>query len=124
MFHRSLLAIIFVVTATTAFAHGPGQHVLGTVTAIDQKHLEIKTQKGAIVEVQLNKQTRFKEKGNPKGTSLPAVGDRVVVEAVKDNNILTATEVHFSAAKKVMQQNPQQSAPAPTQPVPPVAPTP
>jgi len=100
MFHRSLFALIFVFTATMAFAHGEGQHVLGTVTKIDQKHLEIKTQKGAIVEVQLNKQSRFKEKGNPKGTNLPAVGDRVVVETVEDNNILTAIEVNFSAAKK------------------------
>lgn len=126
MFHGSLFAItiICVLTATMALAHGPGQHVLGTVTAIDQKRLEIKTQKGAIVDVQLNKQTRFKEKGNPKGTNLPAVGDRVVVEADKDNNVLTATEVHFSAANKVMRPNAQQSAPAPTQPVHPVAPTP
>ena len=97
MFHPSLLAIIFAFTATMAFAHGEGQHVLGTVITIDQKRLEIKTQKGAIVEVQLNKQTRFKEKGNPKGTNPPAVGDRVVVEVVKDNNVLTATEVDFSA---------------------------
>lgn len=120
MFHRSLFAIIFLFTATMASAHGTGQHVLGTVTAIDQKHLEIKTTKGATVDVQINKQTRFKEKGNPKGTSLPAVGDRVVVEATKDNKILTATEVHFSAAKKV----PQQTAPAPTPPVPASTPTP
>jgi len=107
MVHRSLFAIIFAVTATLAFAHGEGQHVLGTVTTIDQTRLEIKTQKGAIVEVQLNKQTRFKEKGNPKGTNHPAVGDRVVVETVEDNNVLTATEVHFSTTKKVMQKNAQ-----------------
>ena len=102
--------------SSMTLAHGPGQHVLGTVTAIDQKHLEIKTAKGATVDVQINKQTRFKEKGNPKGTNVPAVGDRVVVEATKDNNILTATEVHFSAAKKVIQHPPApiQQAPAPT----------
>ena len=99
MFHPSLLAIIFAFTATMAFAHGEGQHVLGTVITIDQQRVEIKTQKGAVVEVQFNKQTRFKEKGNPKGTNLPAVGDRVVVETVEDHNLLTATEVHFSAEK-------------------------
>jgi hypothetical protein len=105
--------------SSMTLAHGPGQHVLGTVTAIDQKHLEIKTAKGATVDVQINKQTRFKEKGNPKGTNVPAVGDRVVVEATKDNNILTATEVHFSAGKKVMQP----PTAAPTQQVPAPAPT-
>jgi hypothetical protein len=99
MSHRLLLAIIFAFSATLALAHGEGQHVLGTVTAIDQTHLEVKTQKGGIVQVQLNKQTRFKDKGNPKGTNLPAVGNRVVVEAVEDNNVLTAIEVQFSAAK-------------------------
>lgn len=97
--HRLLLAILFAFTASLAFAHGEGQHVLGTVTAIDQKHLEIKTQKGGIVAVQLSKQTRFKEKGNPNGSNLPAVGNRVVVETVEDNNVLTAIEVQFSAVK-------------------------
>jgi hypothetical protein len=99
MLHRSLLAIIFLCTATMAFAHGEGGHVLGTVTTIDQQRLAIKTQTGAIVEVQLNKQTRFKDKGDPKGINQPAVGDRVVVETVEDNNTLIATEVHFSAQR-------------------------
>ena len=112
----SIIALALCCVSTVTLAHGTGQHVLGTVTAIDQKHLEIKTAKGATVDVQINKQTRFKEKGNPKGTNVPAVGDRVVVEATKDNNVLTATEVHFSAAKKVIQHPPApiQQAPAPT----------
>lgn len=120
----SIIALALCCVSTVTLAHGTGQHVLGTVTAIDQKHLEIKTQKGTTVDVQINKQTRFKEKSNPKGTSLPAVGDRVVVEAIKDNNVLTATEVHFSAAKKVMQQSTPVPAPAPTQQAPGSAPTP
>ena len=103
-----------------AWSHGTGQHVLGTVTAIDVKHIEVKTPKGT-VEVQINKQTRFKEKGNPKGNNLPAVGDRVVIEAIKDDKVFTATEVHFSSVKKapappLPQQTPalSQQAPAPT----------
>jgi uncharacterized protein DUF5666 len=108
-----ILAFVFFFTGATALAHGTGQHVLGTVTAIDSTHLAIKTPKGATVDVQINKETRFKEKGNPKGTNLPAVGDRVVIEATKDNKVLTATEVHFSAAKRV-----QPAAPTATQPAP------
>lgn len=115
----SIVIITLCFMSSLTLAHGTGQHVLGTVTAIDQKHLEIKTPKGATVDVQINKQTRFKEKGNPKGNNVPAVGDRVVVEATKDNNVLTATEVHFSAAKNVMQP----PAAAPTQPAPAPAPT-
>jgi uncharacterized protein DUF5666 len=113
MVQHVILAFVFFFTGATAFAHGTSQHVLGTVTAIDSTHLAIKTAKGGTVDVQINKETRFKEKGNPKGTNLPAVGDRVVIEATKDNKVLTATEVHFSAAKRVLP-----SAPAPAQPAP------
>jgi hypothetical protein len=115
MFHTLVLAMLCVVLPTAALAHGTGQHVLGTVVAIDSKHLEVKTQKGTTVEVLINKQTRFKEKGNPKGVNLPGVGDRVVVEAVKDDKALTATEVHFSSLKKAAQEPtpPPQQTPAP-----------
>jgi hypothetical protein len=88
--------------STATFAHGTGHHVLGTVTAIDEKHIEVTTPKGAAVSVKLTKQTRFKAKGNPKSTEPPTVGDRVVIEATRDENnkkVLTATEVHYSAAK-------------------------
>ena len=108
MIYRNILVCLFSFMAATAFAHGTGQHVLGTVTAIDATHVEVKTPKGKTVEVQLNKQTRFKEKGNLKGTNLPAVGDRVVIEATKENKVLRAIEINFSSATRV---------PAPVQPV-------
>jgi hypothetical protein len=99
-----VLACLFLLSAPAAFAHGTGQHVLGTVTAIDGTHIEVKTQKGTTVSVALTKQTRFKEKGNPKSTEPPSVGDRVVIEATKDEKDkkggLVATEVHYSSGKK------------------------
>ena len=120
MFHSFVLAMLCVMLPTAALAHGTGQHVLGTVVAIDSKHLEVKTQKGTTIEVLINKQMRFKEKGNPKGANLPGVGDRVVVEAIKDDKALTATEVHFSSLKKTAQepaplpqQTPAAGTPAP-----------
>jgi hypothetical protein len=117
MLYRLVLAALCLTLPSIAFAHGTGQHVLGTVVAIDEKHLEVKTQKGTTVEVQITKQTRFKEKDRPKSTNLPAVGDRVVIDAIKDEKALTATEVHFSSSKKpappaVSQQSPAQT-PAP-----------
>ncbi len=116
MFHRLLLAAAFLLSTSAVYAHGTGQHVLGTVTAIDASHIEVKTPKGATVSVNVTKDTRFKEKNKPKSTDMPAVGDRVVIEATKDNKVLTATEVHFSAGKR--------AAPAPTggeAPAPPAA---
>ena len=101
MYRHLIFVLVSAFISTAAFAHGSGQHVLGTVTAIDSKHMEVKTQKGATVSVNLTKDTRFKEKGRPKSTEMPLVGDRVVIEATKDNKILTAIEVHFSAGKRV-----------------------
>jgi putative ribosome biogenesis GTPase RsgA len=109
MWLRFIVTLTCLFVSTVSFAHGTGQHVLGTVTAIDATHIEVKTSKGRTVDVQVNKQTRFKEKGNPKGANLPVVGDRVVIEATKEDKVLLATEIHFSAATRV---------PAPAQPVP------
>jgi hypothetical protein len=95
-------AVALLGLSTFTWAHGTGQHVLGTVTAIDGQHIEVKTPKGATVSVALTQQTRFKQKGNPKSTERPSIGDRVVIEATKDETdktALTATEVHYSAAK-------------------------
>jgi hypothetical protein len=116
MFYRLVMAALCLTLSSTAFAHGTGLHVLGTVVAIDAKHLEVKTQKGTTVDVQINKQTRFKEKDRPKSTNLPEVGDRVVIEAIKDDKTLTATEVHFSSMKKQQPPAPAttQQAPTPT----------
>jgi hypothetical protein len=119
MLYRLIFTALCFTLTSSAFAHGTGQHVLGTVVAIDEKHLEVKTQKGTTVDVQINKQTRFKEKDHPKSTNLPTVGDRVVVEAIKDDKTLTATEVHFSSIKK-----PAPSAPAITQQPPAATPAP
>jgi len=103
MVRYCVLAVALLCMTSTVFAHGTSQHVLGTVTAIDVKHIEVKTNKGAIVSIGLTKQTRFREKGHPKSTLTPAVGDRVVIEATrdeKDAKVLTATEVHFSPGKQ------------------------
>jgi hypothetical protein len=112
MCSRLILAAAFIFLTATAWAHGTGQHVLGTVTAIDDKHLEIKTPKGAVVRVELNKSTRFKDKKDPKATQPPSVGDRVVVEATKENKILTATEVIYASAKAAAPPVPASQQPA------------
>jgi hypothetical protein len=83
------------------FAHSGDQHVLGTIMAIDATHVEVKTPKGQSVDVRVNKKTRYKDERNPKGATLPEVGDRVVISATKDDKVLLATEIHFSAAKRV-----------------------
>ena len=85
-----------------ASAKGPELlHVLGIVTLIDAKHLEVKTTKGPIVSVLLTKQVKFKNKSNPTSNDPPTVGDRVIIEATKDDKTkkLSATVVHYSPNK-------------------------
>jgi putative ribosome biogenesis GTPase RsgA len=108
MWLRLILPLICLFISTSSFAHGTSQYVLGTVTAIDATHVEVKTPKGQTVDVRVNKQTRFKEKSGPKSAHVPVVGDRVVIEATKDDKVLLATEIHFSAATRI---------PPPMQPV-------
>ena len=109
MWLRLILPLTCLFISTASFAHGTDQHVLGTVMAIDATHVEVKTPKGRSVDVQVNKKTRYKDESNPKGANVPEVGDRVIIKATKDDKVLLATEIHFSAAKRV---------PVPMQPVP------
>jgi len=98
---RLIVTITCVVISTPSFAHGADQHVLGTIMAIDSTHVEVKTSKGQSVNVRVNKKTLYKDQRNPKDANVPEVGDRVVIKATKDGKVLVATEVHFSAAKRV-----------------------
>lgn len=126
MWLRLIVTFACLFVSTPIFAHGADQHVLGTIVAIDTTHVEIKTTKGQLVKVRFDKQTRFRDEGNPKGSNRPAVGDRVVVKAMKDDKkkVLIATDIHFSSARRApapIQQVPTQQAPAPpapTQPAP------
>jgi len=103
---RCLLCLCFVLSITvsaeaeTKTQAGPStQHVLGTVTAIDEQHVKVKTSRGVVVSVKLTKQVLFKDKSNPQSTSPPTVGDRVIIEATKENKVLTATVVYYSPVK-------------------------
>jgi len=116
MWLRLIVIVTCLVISPPSFAHGADQHVLGTIMAIDATHVEVKTSKGQ-VDLQVNNKTRYNDQHNPKGTNMPEVGDRVIIIATKNDKKgvkkgdppLLATEIHFSAAKRV---------PAPVQPVP------
>jgi hypothetical protein len=102
-----MLALTCLFISTPHFAQGADQHVLGTITAITPKHVEVKTSKGQ-VDVQIDNKTRYRDQHNPKGTAMPEVGDRVIIVATKNEKkgakkgdpTLLATEIHFSAARR------------------------
>jgi hypothetical protein len=118
---RFTMWLRLIVTFTCLFMLAPNaalsadQHVLGTITAIDATHVEIKTAMGQLVNVQVDKKTRYKDESNPKKFTMPEVGNRVVIMAEKNQkkggNVLAATAIHFSSAKRV----PTPTPPAPVQ---------
>lgn len=121
MINRLFLSFAFVFISAAAFAHGTGQHVLGTVAAIDENHIEVKTPKGGTVSVLLDKNTKFKAKRAPKLNEPPEVGDRVVIEVTKDDKKgLIATEVNYAAAKRVPPPAPPASTMSPVPPSEPI----
>ena len=101
MWLRLIVSVMCLFISTLSFAHDGDQHVLGTITAIDATHVEVKTSKGQSVNVRINKKTLYKDQRNPKDADVPEVGDRVVIKATKNGKVLVATEIHFSAAKHV-----------------------
>ncbi|MGD9728739.1 MAG: hypothetical protein AB7G68_13550 [Nitrospiraceae bacterium] len=92
----ALLTMALLAVPALGLAHGTDQHVLGTVTAIETTHMDVKTTKGASVTVQLTDQTKFISKGVKRPSGQPEVGDRVVIDVKTDGTVVTATEVQYS----------------------------
>lgn len=94
-------ALLGLLLSITTMVYGADLHVLGIVAAIDAKHIEVKIAKGPVVSVLLTKQVKFRNKSNPKSIDPPAVGDRVIIEASKDDKTkkVSATVVHYSSVK-------------------------
>lgn len=81
-------------------AHGGHDHVLGTVTAADASHVEVKTRDGKTISVLLDKDTKFV---NGKKTASQAdlkPGTRIMIDAAGAGDKLTAKEVHLGIADK------------------------
>ncbi|MGH9315791.1 MAG: DUF5666 domain-containing protein [Thermoanaerobaculia bacterium] len=92
-----VVAISILVVPQILLAHGTGSHVMGTVTAVDSAHIEVKTQDGQPVSVPINSSTKyFKGKAGAAATDV-TVGARVVVHRGKDG---VATEVRLGPAKE------------------------
>lgn len=76
-----------------AFAHGGMEHVMGTVTAITDHSLSVKTNDGEITAVEFDDETKFL-KGDDAATAKDVqVGSRVVIHAHKRDNSLHAAQV-------------------------------
>ena len=93
-----LAACICVLTAA-AWAHGGEEHIMGTVSKVEQNSITVKTTGTKTVTVAVVSTTKFiKNKAAAKIADLK-VGDRVVIHATEaTEGKLVANTVEFSSA--------------------------
>jgi ribosomal protein S1 len=97
---RTILLFAMVVFAVgVAFAHGKGEHVMGTVTAMTKDSITVQTAAKDAVTVYTMAETKYEKSGTAASMSDLKVGNRVVIHAAKMNDKLMATEVRFSALR-------------------------
>ena len=83
------------IISTLTLAHGGMEHVLGTVTAVTDHSLSVKTRDGAVKTVEFDGETKF-VKGDAAATIKDVqVGSRVVIHAHPHDNLLHAAEVRI-----------------------------
>ncbi|HKA89960.1 MAG TPA: DUF5666 domain-containing protein [Haliangiales bacterium] len=74
-----LALVVALIIPASAFAHGGGQHIMGTVKAVDAKSLTVETTEKKQVKVAFDEQTRFEKAGASASAQDLSVGERVVV---------------------------------------------
>lgn len=85
--------------AGRAQAHEGHEHkALGTVSAIDASHVEVRTKDGKTVSVQLNAETKYLKGKTPAVLADVKVAQRVVVTYVEQGEKYVAKEVLLGVA--------------------------
>ena len=92
---------LLVLSVIGVYAHGGMTHVMGTITAVNDNHLTVKTTDGKSVSVMLNSDTKYLRENGAASAADMKVGARVMADATMDKkmNMLVAKEVRLSPAK-------------------------
>jgi hypothetical protein len=94
-----MLVLSFGLFAGVAFAHNGMIHVMGTVTAMTDTNITVKTMDGKSQTVALNGDTKYVKGNNPTNLKAIKVGDHVVIHTTKKGDQVTASEVKVGAMK-------------------------
>jgi hypothetical protein len=89
------VAILTVILAYVAFAHGDYTHVMGTVTKITETEVTVETMDKQVKVVKIASTTTFLKSGTAATLKDLKVGDRVVIHAKPVGTDLVAHEVRF-----------------------------
>lgn len=97
-----LTITLMIALAALAFAHGGGEHIKGTVTAISESSITIATPAKETKTVNFDATTKFEKSGVAATVKDLKVGDRAVADIHEMDGKLHATVVRFGAPKKAV----------------------
>lgn len=96
---RKLIAALFLLATTSAFAHGGHVHnILGTVKTLEASSIVLQKTDGSNVTVVLTDSTKYEMAGQPATSADLVAGARVSVHVANDSR--TAVTVKIAAPKK------------------------
>ena len=104
--------VTLLVAVPVALAHEGHTHtVMGTVTAVDQKHVEIKTPSGEILSIALNEKTTFVRAKRKIDAAELQVGKRVVIGIGNGEDPLIAGEIQIGGEPAAASQSAHRAHP-------------
>lgn len=92
---RVLMAVLLLaVFASAARAHVGFEHFVGSVTAMDERKIELRTET-ATVAFKLTAETRYLRRGRTVARNDVVAGSQVVIDARREDGVWVAKEVRF-----------------------------
>ena len=83
--HYAIAVFALLLGSTLAFTHKGFEHVMGTVTALNDTSITVDTVKHASVTVLINPSTKFSRNNVQASLKDVKIGDRVVIDAKPDH---------------------------------------
>ncbi len=93
-------AVALLVAGPLLAHEGHGHKVMGTVAAVDAKHIEVTAKDEHKTTILLNGETKFLRGKSETTAGDVKVGERVVITAVEKDGKMMAREVLLAAASK------------------------
>ena len=100
--HKQLVLVSLIATlasATLSYAHGGKPDVMGTVIAVDEHQIEVKTPDGKTVSAHLTKETKYFKGDAPVTRADVKVGMRAVLHLEGKGEHLTVHQVDLPTKK-------------------------
>ena len=96
------LVLLLLISLAPALAHDDHTHrIMGTITAVDGKHMDVKTPSGEILSIQINDKTLVTRAKRKIALDQVKKGGRVVVDIGNGEDPLIAREIQVGATKIV-----------------------